>query len=78
MLSYLKDNQSQIPAASGTPDNPAGSESELSRQEDFLTVSGHGQKLRKHDTADRGVRRRSSGRMVYDQKNNARRGDDCR
>lgn len=46
MLSYLKDNQSQIPAASGTPDNPAGSESELSRQEDFLTVSGHGQKLR--------------------------------
>lgn len=46
MLSYLKDNQSQVPAASDIQDAPSGVETDLTHQEDFLTVSGHGQKLR--------------------------------
>jgi preprotein translocase subunit SecG len=46
MLSYLKDSQTQIPAASGTPAETAGTDAALSKQEDYLTVSGHSQKLR--------------------------------
>lgn len=45
MLSYLKDHQSQIPASSEAPD-AAEKETALSNREDYLTVSGHGQKLR--------------------------------
>ena len=43
MLAYLKDGQKEVPAAQ---DMPSGTEGTLSKQEDYLTVSGHNQKLR--------------------------------
>ena len=46
MLSYLKDSQGQVPAASSSPDDAASPDAALSSQNDYLTVSGHGQKLR--------------------------------
>jgi preprotein translocase subunit SecG len=46
MLSYLKEGQSKTAAADPTPIELAGEDAALSRQDDYLTVSGHGQKLR--------------------------------
>ena len=46
MLSYLKEGQSKSPAAPQTQTDAAGEDAALSRQDDYLTVSGHGQKLR--------------------------------
>jgi len=46
MLSYLKDGQTQIPAANSTSADAAGTDAALSKQEDYLTVSGHSKKLR--------------------------------
>ena len=45
MLSYLKEGQGRIPATE-TPAEAGGAEAPLSRQDDYLTVSGHSQKLR--------------------------------
>lgn len=44
MLSYLKEGQSQVPAAA--QDESTNQDTPLSRQDDYLTVSGHTQKLR--------------------------------
>jgi hypothetical protein len=46
MLSYLKNDQNPIPAASDMPTDAASGEAPLSSPHDYLTVSGHGQKLR--------------------------------
>jgi preprotein translocase subunit SecG len=46
MLSYLKDSQSQIPAVSETPGDGVQAEGSLCTQHDYLTVSGHGRKLK--------------------------------
>jgi preprotein translocase subunit SecG len=46
MLSFLKENQSRIPAADQAPVDTGGENAALSHQQDYLTVSGHGQKLR--------------------------------
>lgn len=46
MLSYLKDSQNQIPATSETSEAATPADMPLSGQETYLTVSGHGQKLR--------------------------------
>jgi len=43
MLSYLKEGQKEVSAAS---EMPAGTDHSMSQQDDYLTVSGHGQKLR--------------------------------
>ncbi|MBL7214147.1 MAG: hypothetical protein ISS71_00550 [Phycisphaerae bacterium] len=46
MLSYQKDGQNQIPAATETQSTQSQQNSSLCQQDDFLTVSGHGKKLR--------------------------------
>jgi len=46
MLSYLKDGQSQTPAASQMENTQDGQDGSLCSQDDFLTVSGHSKKLR--------------------------------
>lgn len=46
MLSYLKENQSRIPAADQAPAEAVGENAALGHPENYLTVSGHGQKLR--------------------------------
>lgn len=43
MLSYLKEGQTEVPASD---EMPIGTDGSVSKQEDYLTVSGHGQKLR--------------------------------
>lgn len=46
MLNYLKD-ENQVPAVEAMKDSQGGSqEHSVSKQEDYLTVSGHGKKLR--------------------------------
>jgi preprotein translocase subunit SecG len=45
MLSYLKDGQNQTPAADQM-ENQNGDDGSLCQQDDFLTVSGQGKKLR--------------------------------
>ena len=50
MLSYLKDGQSQAPAAAEMQDEQAQQDGGLCQQQDFLTVSGHGKKLRQSTT----------------------------
>lgn len=46
MLSYLKDGQTQTPAAEKAQNTQSQQEGSLCQKEDFLTVSGHGKKLR--------------------------------
>lgn len=46
MLSYLKDGQTQIPAANPTSADGTELDAALSKQEDYLTVAGHSKKLR--------------------------------
>ncbi len=46
MLSYLKDGQSQTPAGADMQDSQSEQDGSLCQQQDFLTVSGHGKKLR--------------------------------
>ena len=46
MLSYLKDNQSQIPASADMSADADAPDMPLTGQPEYLTVSGHGQKLR--------------------------------
>jgi preprotein translocase subunit SecG len=46
MLSYLKDGQNQTPAAAQAQNAENQQNSGLCQQDDFLTVSGHGKKLR--------------------------------
>ena len=46
MLSYLKDGQNQTPATAQVQDRQINRTSGLCQQDDFLTVSGHGKKLR--------------------------------
>lgn len=51
MLSYLKDGQSQAPAAAQMQDAQNESDDSLCQQQDFLTVSGQGKKLRQSTIA---------------------------
>ena len=46
MLSYQNDGQNQTLAAADMQNTPAREEEGLCQQQDFLTVSGHGKKLR--------------------------------
>lgn len=46
MLSYLRDGHNQTPAASQMEDAQENQDGSLCQQEDFLTVSGQGKKLR--------------------------------
>ena len=46
MLSYLKDGQNKAAATAQSQDGQAQQDQGLCQQDDFLTVSGHGKKLR--------------------------------